>query len=383
MVDPPVMHLKTIWLPRSETFVAAWIEQLADWPALVCAEHFVNLDEFPPGACHQLRRPSLPRRLLAALARRYVGDPTLRAPFVADPSLLAFARRAPLLHAHHGEAGPAAWHIARRTGCPLITSFHGRDVAMAVHHRTAWRYRAVFAGGAAFTAVSQRMVRQLITLGAPAERVHYIPTGVLLPAEPGVRDRSGDAPRLLAIGRLTAKKGFAVALEALRLLQTSLPGTRLMLIGDGPQRSALHAQAHRDGLEPYVEFCGALPHHATLAALQHADLLLAPSQTAPDGDAEGAPVVLMEALARGVPVVATNHAAIPEVVPDGIAGRLVAERDAAALAAAVVDLWQQPALRHAMGRAGREHVARQFDLRRSAAQLDALYRQVARPCITP
>jgi glycosyltransferase involved in cell wall biosynthesis len=218
----------------------------------------------------------------------------------------------------------------------------------------------------------------LIALGAPAERVHYIPTGVVLPTAPVPRAVSGAAPHLIAIGRLTAKKGFAVALETLRLLQAPLPGTRLMLIGDGPQRAALHAQARRDGLAPYVEFCGALPHHATLAALARADLLIAPSQTAPDGDAEGAPVVLMEALAHEVPVVATDHAAIPEVVPDGIAGRLVAEGDAAALAAAVVDLWRQPALRHALGRAGREHVARQFDLTRAVAQLDALYRQVAR-----
>lgn len=378
MADAPVIQLKTIWLPQSETFVAAWIRSLTRWPALVCAEQFANLDVFPLAACHQLRRPSLIRRGLAALARQRVGDQTIRAPFVADPTLLAALRRAPLLHAHHGEAGPAAWHLAQRTGCPLITSFHGRDVAMAIRHQTAWRYRALFAGGAAFTAVSQRMVRQLIALGAPAERVHYIPTGVVLPAAPAPRAVSAAAPHLIAIGRLTAKKGFAVALEALRMLQAPLPGTRLTLIGDGPQRAALHAQVRRDGLAPYVEFCGALPHHATLAALARADLLIAPSQTASDGDAEGAPVVLMEALAHEVPVVATNHAAIPEVVPDGIAGRLVAEGDAAALAAAVIDLWRQPALRRALGRAGRAHVARQFDLTHAVAQLDALYRQVAR-----
>ncbi|MBV9464761.1 MAG: glycosyltransferase family 4 protein [Solirubrobacterales bacterium] len=177
-----------------------------------------------------------------------------------------------------------------------------------------------------------------------------------------------DRLTILSIGRLVPDKGHGVLLSAL----SSLPGNattrlRLVIAGDGPERATLERAAAR--LRPdLVTFLGAVGQDRLVSLYQQADMFCLPSF------AEGLPGVLMEAMAMGLPVIATRIMGIPEIVEDGVSGRLVAPGRADALAGALVELLADPELRSSMGKAGRRRVEQEYEIRRSASALAQLYR---------
>lgn len=175
----------------------------------------------------------------------------------------------------------------------------------------------------------------------------------------------GHAPgkQLIFVGRLAAVKGIAVLLRAFAGVQERHPDARLTLIGDGVERPALEALASTLGLAESVTFAGPKTQAEVAETLATADLFVLPSF------AEGVPVVLMEAMASGLPVIATRIAGISELVEEGVAGRLVPPGSDAALAEAITALLDDPAARTAMGKAGRAQVEDAFDIAKEAAKI--------------
>jgi glycosyltransferase involved in cell wall biosynthesis len=177
-----------------------------------------------------------------------------------------------------------------------------------------------------------------------------------------------DPVRLLAVGRFQPKKGYVTLFEALARVRAEV---RLTVVGYGPLEAVLRARVEALGLADRITWAGPLDQPAVRAQYRASDLLLVASEVAPDGDRDGLPNVVVEALSQGLPVVATRTAAIPELVVDGIHGQLVPPRDAGALAAAIETLARDPAARHRMGGAGIQRVADRWDLDPGA---DRLYR---------
>jgi glycosyltransferase involved in cell wall biosynthesis len=207
---------------------------------------------------------------------------------------------------------------------------------------------------------------QLMRMVEPAhwEKLHVVHCG-LEPERYRTPARApGDAVEIVTIGRLEPMKGFAVLLEAVARLER----VRLTIIGDGPERAALEARANGA-----VTFTGALGAPEVAERLAGADMFCLPSF------AEGVPVVLMEAMASGLPVVATRIMGIPELVRDGETGLLVPPGRVEPLVAALGRLAKDPALRRAYGEAGRAAVVEAFDVRDSAAALQALFASGCRP----
>jgi glycosyltransferase involved in cell wall biosynthesis len=184
--------------------------------------------------------------------------------------------------------------------------------------------------------------------------------------------------RLLGVARLVPKKGIEVVLEALAALPADLHW-RYEHIGGGPLRDQLAAVAARLGLADRIAWRGPLPQDDVLAAYRAADLFVLASRIAPDGDRDGLPNVLLEASSQELPVVATRMTAVPELVEDGVNGRLVPPNDPRALAAALQGLIGDPAARLRLGRAGRARVLERFamepGLDRLAVRLDGLLGQ--------
>jgi glycosyltransferase involved in cell wall biosynthesis len=176
-------------------------------------------------------------------------------------------------------------------------------------------------------------------------------------------------PVVVAVGQLKEKKGFAHLLDACRLLKDRGYDLDCHIIGEGPLRAALEAQIRRLGLEDRVALRGALPHDAVIEAYRRATLFVLPCVTGANGDRDGIPNVILEAMAMGLPVVSTDHSGIPEVVENGVDGLLVPPADAAALAGALARLLDDAAARRDLGAKAREKVAERFDAERNVRLL--------------
>jgi glycosyltransferase involved in cell wall biosynthesis len=166
---------------------------------------------------------------------------------------------------------------------------------------------------------------------------------------------------ILGVGQLKEKKGFRYLLEACRILLDRGVGFDCEIVGDGPLRDELTATIERLGLGERVSLLGALPHEAVTGRYADAAVFVLPCVTASDGDRDGIPNVILEAMAMELPVVSTRHSGIPEAVTDGRTGLLVPPADALALADALERLLADEASRTRLGRRGRERVEQCFD----------------------
>jgi glycosyltransferase involved in cell wall biosynthesis len=287
-----------------------------------------------------------------------------------------------LVHAHFAPDGLLALPLAEALGVPLVTTLHGYDVSrsrgrMLGSGRLSWMRYALLGGrlarrGSLFLAVSEALRRKALAAGYPAERtiVHY--NGV----DRSVFRNGSDRPEpglILHVGRLVEKKGTAVLIRALASVRERRPEARLVVLGEGPLRPRLEAQAAAYGLAHAVSFLGSRPPADVAAWMARAWLLAAPSVTAGDGDAEGLPTVVVEAAAAGLPVVGSDHSGIPEAIVDGETGFLVAEGRVDPLADRICELLGERRLRTSMGKAARALAGEKFDSVRQMARLEAHY----------
>jgi colanic acid/amylovoran biosynthesis glycosyltransferase len=178
---------------------------------------------------------------------------------------------------------------------------------------------------------------------------------------------------VLTAARLVEKKGIAYAIRA--VAEAVRAGRRLnySIAGDGRMRAELERLIHEFGMERHVRLLGWKSRAEVLSLMRDAHILLAPSVTATDGDEEGIPNVVKEAMAVGLPVISTFHAGIPELVDDGGSGLLVPERDVTGLAERLGYLCDHPERWPEMGRVGRRRIERDFDITRLNDRLERLY----------
>ena len=253
------------------------------------------------------------------------------------PDLKALAPRS--VHAHFGRGGALALPLAEALGVPLFVTFHGGDATKETHQRcrlipTIYQRRLAHlqAYASGFLCVSQFVADRLAAQGFPKAKLitHYIGIDVSGMQQP--EQRQG---RLLFIGRLVDKKGVDILLAAIRRLHQSdskiVPG--LDIAGSGPLEAELRAQAAD---LPSVRFLGWQTPDQLSHILHKAHTVVVPSRIAADGDCEGLPTVVLESIRAGVPVVASDHAGIPEIIRHEETGFLVPENDPDALAAALL-----------------------------------------------
>ncbi|MAT97551.1 MAG: colanic acid biosynthesis glycosyltransferase WcaL [Anaerolineaceae bacterium] len=181
--------------------------------------------------------------------------------------------------------------------------------------------------------------------------------------------RPSTTPLLLAVGQLKEKKGFAHLLRACRLLKDQAYDFQCHIVGEGPDRQALTHQIQQLGLGETVELCGALPHQGVIDKYRAADIFVLPCITGQDGDRDGIPNVILEAMAMELPVVSTRHSGIPEVVVDGVNGLLVPPADDTALARALAKLLDDENGRSQLGQRGRQTVIESFSVEKNVERL--------------
>jgi len=293
--------------------------------------------------------------------------------------LLKTGHRYDVLHAHFGPVAESFRFARELWRAPFIASFHGYDFTTIPRKEGRTVYTKLFATADAVTANSQFTTQRLIELGCPQSKLHCVPMG-LDPAEFPFRERrhtSNQPVRILVIARLVPIKGVAFALETIAKVKDSCSQIQLDIVGDGPLRSELEHLARKLALEGIVHFHGALSGEPLQRLMDAAHLFLHLSVTI-DGDQEGQGLVLQEAQAAGLPVVATRHGAFTEGVLDGESAFLVPERDPVSAAERLRYLIEHPEIWPTMGRKGRAFVDQNFNIRRLTEKLEGLYRRVIR-----
>jgi glycosyltransferase involved in cell wall biosynthesis len=287
----------------------------------------------------------------------------------ADALLPRIARVNPdVVHAHFGWAGVQALPLARRLGVPLVVTFHATDITVWPH-LPRWRqrltgnrhrYDELFAELDRAITVSEYMREQLRELGFDRQ-IDVVPAGVRLEKFPARQEQPPESPtRLLFVGRLVRRKGLDVLLRALPLVARHDKSVRLEIVGDGPEREPAVALAGELGILDRIAFHYVATPQEVAAQLRAAHLFVMPSRRMPDGEVEGSPVVTKEALAVGVPVVATRNGGLPETIPPRYRDELVAEDDPEALADRIIALLEDRPSWPERAREGRRWVEHEF-----------------------
>jgi colanic acid/amylovoran biosynthesis glycosyltransferase len=287
--------------------------------------------------------------------------------------IAALASGCDLLHIFFGSTAVHLLPVLRRLEVPVVVSFHGSDAAGATAgDGYGPARREVFARSRLVLCRSQPLAARVAALGCDPAKLRTMRT-VLPDIAFAAREVPADgAWHIVQAARLVAKKGIATSLRAFAEFRRTHPAARFTVAGEGPLEADLRGVAASLGIADAVAFPGFLGQAALGKLFSSAHIFVHPSETV-GGDTEGIPNSLLEAMACGLPAVATIHGGIPEVIADGGTGLLCAERDPAALAHALLRLAADPALSGRLARAGSEFVRREFSAGSRIAAIEALY----------
>ena len=288
---------------------------------------------------------------------------------------------AQLLHIYFGHIAvllrPLIRHWPKRT----IVSFHGADVLVDMQKTMYRRTTEEMLSLVRLVLVRSESLRQaVINLGCAPEKIEIQRTGIPLDQFPfrerNVPDRGGW--RLLQAGRLIKKKGFQTTLQAFARFRREFPASKLIIAGEGPQLGELQSLARALEIASAVDFTGFVSQEKLRELFYSSHFFLHPSETGPDGNQEGVPNSMLEAMATGLPVFATRHGGIPEAVEDNISGILVEEGDDESLGPALIDCAKDSARLAAIGRAASEAVGKNFSQVEQTHRLEYIYlREIA------
>ncbi|HKS03929.1 MAG TPA: glycosyltransferase, partial [Chthoniobacterales bacterium] len=292
--------------------------------------------------------------------------------------LLAVLRetRAQLLHVYFGHIAVHLLPLIRKWKHPSIVSFHGADV-MVDMNKPAYR-EATLEMLDAVTLIlvrSDSLRRALVDLGCDAKKIEIQRTGIPLEEFP-FRERAvpkNGEWRFVQAGRLIEKKGLPVTIRAFEVFVRQHLNATLTIAGEGPLLRDLESLARELKIAERVSFTGFVSQKQLREIYYRSHIFLHPSQTGRDGNQEGIPNSMLEAMAAGLPVFATNHGGIPEAIDHGVSGMLVPERDEFTLVETLLEAVQDPAFLSRIAHAGSSAVRKNFDLQQQVQRLEEIY----------
>jgi glycosyltransferase involved in cell wall biosynthesis len=281
-----------------------------------------------------------------------------------------------LLHIYFGQIAVHLLPLIHEWKNPSIVSFHGADVTVDMNKPAYREATQQMLQAVKLVLVRSESLRLAVAdLGCDPEKIEIQRTGIPL-EEFSFRERTfpkNEEWRFVQAGRLIEKKGLPVTLRAFAVFLGKYPNAKLTIAGEGPLRDKLQELAHELKIERSVSFTGFISQEQLRDIYYRSHIFLHPSQTGHDGNQEGIPNSMLEAMASGLPAVATRHGGIPEAIENGVSGVLVPERDHEALARALLDAAEDPVFLSRIARSGAEVVRKNFDLRAQAQRLEDIY----------
>jgi len=288
-----------------------------------------------------------------------------------------------LIHAHFGVDACAVLPIARRLNVPLLVTLHGYDIMRYESHMSAWpatrtylrRKEELWQYASLFLCVSDGIRQHALLRGFPEKKLRLHHIGVRS-AEIAMHAELRSEKIVLFVGRLVEKKGCIHLIRAMSFVEKKFCNAKLVIIGDGPLRSALEEEAKR--LLKCCSFIGVQPQEAVYRWMRRASVLAVPSIRASDGDAEGLPTVMCEAQAAGLPVVTFTENGGREALPAPLRSGLPEEGDETGFAAVIKRLLENDELWQSASALGRDYVQANFNLEKQVGILEDIYEEVIR-----
>jgi glycosyltransferase involved in cell wall biosynthesis len=349
----------------SERFVERHIRESFGGRTVVIARHVGKAPVFAqPVLVADTIRLGPAARLAAGVQRvaAYARHAYWGVPVGAEREAIRAFWRAHGVTAVLAEFGPLGCWIApaaRAHGLPVFVYFRGYDASRKLREaQTVRAYRRMVTQIDGLFAVSNFLVENLKRAGVVHPNTHVIPSGTNPRVfQPGVKDRH----LIVSVGRFVGKKRPDIALRAFAAVAARHPDVRLEMVGEGPLLAECEALAASLGIAARVHFLGGRDHAFVAELLGRARVFLQHSVTSPDGETEGLPSSIQEAMAAGAVIVSTRHAGIPEIVLEGRTGWLVDEHDEAGFGAALARVFDAPDLADTMAQAARELALERLD----------------------
>jgi colanic acid/amylovoran biosynthesis glycosyltransferase len=343
---------------------------------VVIAQKLENKERFPFPDIHLISKPTF--HFLRRIWFKQVAD----RPWQISPAEVRAIERVlnetkvQLLHIYFGHIAVLLRPLIRQRQKPSLVSFHGADVLVDMHKPAYRRATEEMLSLVKRVLVRSESLRQaVINLGCAPEKIEVQRTGIPLADFP-FRERSvlGNGQwRLLQAGRLIEKKGLKTTLRAFAQFRKEFPAARLAIAGEGPQLEELQSLARELQIVDAVDFPGFVSQEALRELFYSSHIFLHPSETGRDGNQEGVPNSMLEAMASGLPVFATRHGGIPEAVENNVSGILVNERNHRALADALIETAKSPDRLVAIGRAASDSVVKNFNQTEQTRRLEEIY----------
>ncbi len=347
--------------------------------SIVIAQKREQADRYPFESIHVVAKPAI--HFLRRFWFRQLRDKPWQISSVELRAFLDILTKtdARLLHIYFGHIAVHLLPLIRAWPKPSIVSFHGADVMVDMNKPA---YRA--ATEQMLEAVklvlvrSESLRRAVIHLGCDEKKIEVQRTGVPLDEFPfrergfPPRDRGGEW-RFVQAGRLIDKKGLPVSLRAFASFLHRYPNATLTIAGEGPLLGDLQKLAHELKIDQRVSFTGFISQAELRDIFYASHIFLHPSETGPDGNQEGIPNSMLEAMATGLPVFATQHGGIPEAIESGVSGVLVPEHNHDELARSLLDAVQEPGFLSRVAHSAAQVIREKFDLRVQARRLEDIY----------
>jgi colanic acid/amylovoran biosynthesis glycosyltransferase len=373
---PLVASFCTFFLKPEMLHIYRQLTGLQAFQTFVITKYRQNSDRFPFDDVEPLVTPQ--RHLLRRGYLKYIArKPALIYRGEYDAIRRILIRRDPeLIHVYFGNTGVHLLPLLARWDRPWVVSFHGMDVQSRPKERGYdQKLRQLLQIAPLVLVRSQSLAVRLQDLGCAADKIRLNRTGIPLQNFPWVeRPSPKDGQwQLVQACRLVEKKGLLSALNAFRRFVSDYPKSRLVIAGEGPLRDGLMQKINELSLGNQVTLTGFLSQDDLRKIYNQSHIFIHPSELAPDSNQEGVPNSMLEAMASGLPVVATRHGGIPEAVREGVDGILVPERDETALYEALLQLARQPDLWRQLGKQASQSVAQNFEQRQQIKNLEAVY----------
>jgi glycosyltransferase involved in cell wall biosynthesis len=363
---PKVLHYKSNFLNYSETFIKRLIDHHQQFePTGMCIHKQELTANFPVYEA--------PNNGMKGGLNTLCFHLNLMLPFYKETISTV---KPDLIHAHFGYDGYRMIKPSKKLNVPLVVSFYGSDVSR-LPSEFDWnrRYRKLAKFADQFIVISDRMKKQLIKLGFPKQKINVVRFGLDLDEFSFNPAHDSELPLMMA-GRMVEKKGFRFALEAIKILSEQNLNVHLDLYGNGILRDKLERQASRGNISHLIHFKGRRPIDEIRKSFQTHSALLVPSVTASDGDREGIPNTLLEGMASGIPVIATDHSAIPEVIIHGENGLMTPEGDAETIAERIKIIKGEKINITHLRENARRKIEQEYELNRMVEEVEKIYLKV-------